>query len=556
MSHPLKTWTQHYEETQQEQIQEHHNHMQTLPEKQKKKNPENKIYQAMDNFVNIKEMAREFIKVQPLHYDKNQMWWMWNWKQKKWHMIDQTDIMIRLDKASQERIGTINPTQKSMVIESLKRVARNNKPKTAPKQWIQFKDSIIDLKENKIKRRMPNHKYFITNTIPWRIGKTTKTPTIDKIFKEWVGENHVKTLHQLISYCMLPNYPLNRIFCLNGSGMNGKSKYLELLTKFLGEDNVVSTELDLIMSNRFEVAKLHKKLACLMGETNWNEMKKTALLKRLSGGDMVRFEFKNKQPFDDYNYSKIIIATNSLPMTQDKTTGFYRRWMIIDFPNTFTEKKDVLKEIPMREYENLARKSIEYLKELLDERSFHNEGTLEERRKRYEDTSNPLQRFIREEYVEDRDSFVFKWKFIKRFNDWQAEHGYREWSKTQIGKEMNKEFETGKRLDEESGNWWRAWIGLSSSGNRGLNDFSAVSAVSGVVDLVALYRTLSITSAETAETAEVLGKKGGFTVEELHNSLPLEVDEKAELVIDEWLKKACEQGDLLKRTGNTYEILK
>ena len=73
-----------------------------------------------------------------------------------------------------------------------------------------------------------------------------------------------------------------------------------------------------------------------MGETDFNEMKKTSMLKKLSGGDLIGFEYKRKDPFEDKNYAKITISTNNLPSTSDKTIGFYRRWLIIDFPITFS----------------------------------------------------------------------------------------------------------------------------------------------------------------------------------------------------------------------------
>jgi len=43
---------------------------------------------------------------------------------------------------------------------------------------------------------------------------------------------------------------------------------------------------------------------------------------------------------------------------------FYRRWTIIDFPNQFTEKKDILKDIPEIEFNNLATKCVVILKNL------------------------------------------------------------------------------------------------------------------------------------------------------------------------------------------------
>jgi len=37
-----------------------------------------------------------------------------------------------------------------------------------------------------------------------------------------------------------------------------KSKFLELLRKFIGEPNICSTELDTLLTSRFEVTRLHK----------------------------------------------------------------------------------------------------------------------------------------------------------------------------------------------------------------------------------------------------------------------------------------------------------
>jgi len=192
--------------------------------------------------------------------------------------------------------------------------------------------------------------FFVTNPIPYPLHKErfVETPIMDKIFEEWVGKKYVKILYEILAYCLIPSYPLNRIFCFLGAGMNGKSKYLELLRKFIGTENCCSTELDTLLNSRFEVTRLHKKLVCQMGETNFNEMSKTSILKKLSGGDLIGFEYKRKDPFEENNYAKIMIATNNLPATTDKTIGFYRRWTLIDFPNQFSEKKDIFKRYSRR----------------------------------------------------------------------------------------------------------------------------------------------------------------------------------------------------------------
>lgn len=52
----------------------------------------------------------------------------------------------------------------------------------------------------------------------------------------------------------------------------------------------------------------------------------------------------------------------------------------------------------------------------LKQRSFTNEGSVEFRIKQYEDHSNPLEKFIKENIEEDVDGYVWKYDFSKRLN--------------------------------------------------------------------------------------------------------------------------------------------
>jgi putative DNA primase/helicase len=240
--------------------------------------------------------------------------------------------------------------------------------------------------------------------------------------------------------------------------MNGKSCFLRLLVKFIGEENVTATELDTLINSRFEITRLHKKLVCIMGETNFNVISKTSIIKKLTGQDTVGFEYKNKTPFDGINYAKIFIATNNLPATTDKTIGFYRRWMIIDFPNQFSEQKDILDDIPEAEYSHLALKCCIILKDLLVRRKFSKEGTVEERAERYEAKSNFLEKFLKETTKEDLNGYITKGDFYKKFSDWCKENRHREMSETSVGLSM-------KKLGIESSVKYMDWMFDGRGGN-------------------------------------------------------------------------------------------
>jgi len=388
--------------------------------------------------------AERFIKMNPVFYDKSGLWWMWDSLKFKWSKVDEIDILNEI--CDKMNLDTISSKSKTEILNSLKQVGRKNIPKPVKNTWIQFNNEIIDIKTGK--KLKATSKYFVTNPIPYEMNKDNfmLTPIMDRIFEEWVGKDYIKTLYEIIAYCLLPDYPMNRLFCFIGSGMNGKSKFLELINKFIGESNCTSTELDILLNSRFEITRLHKKLVCQMGETNFNEMKKTSILKKLTGGDLIGFEYKNKDLFHEKNYAKILISTNSLPTTDDKTIGFYRRWLIIDFPNQFSEKKDILSEIPEEEYSSLALKCCGILKDLLEKRSFHNEGSIEDRKNKFESKSDFLQHFIKEYVEEGLNEYITKADFYKKFISWCKENRHRELAENSIGKKMKeKGFKSGRK---------------------------------------------------------------------------------------------------------------
>jgi len=263
------------------------------------KETKEEIEKIIITYYGKRDLAQQILGVQPLYYDNSKLWWAWKKEQFKWKLVDETDVLNIVSFLS--IANTIKSNEKNEILEALKQEARLHKPKPIKPTWIQFKDKIVDFKTGK--RFKATSKYFVTNPIPWELHKKKfeATPTIDRIFEEWVGKEHVLTLFQIISYCLIPDYPIHRLFCFIGAGMNGKTCFLKLLKRFIGEENITSTELDTLLTSRFEITRLHKKLVCVMGETNFSELNKTSIIKKLTGQDTIGFEYKNKNPFEDNN---------------------------------------------------------------------------------------------------------------------------------------------------------------------------------------------------------------------------------------------------------------
>jgi phage/plasmid-associated DNA primase len=124
-------------------------------------------------------------------------------------------------------------------------------------------------------------------------------------------------------------------------------------------------------------------------------------------------------------------------------------------------------DFPEEEYECLALKCCSILHNLLKNRKFHNEGSVEDRIKKFEDRSNPLDKFLKEFCnTENPDGYIFKYDFEKKFNSWCKDNKFRTFSEVSIGKEMKERgfIQLQKNafwLNEGKGGPLRAWIGIS-----------------------------------------------------------------------------------------------
>lgn len=388
--------------------------------KSKIKPSDPEIVSALGKYTNNMQLAEEMQKVAPIYYDESRNFWLWKKLERYYKRIDETDILNATHQNSGEYV--IDSTTKKEIIEGIKMTGRQREVKPIPKTWIHTADQVIDYKTKESIKATPE--YFFTSPIPHKLGLDEDTPTIDKLFKDWVGDRS-QILYEILAYCLIDDYPIHRMFVLFGSGRNGKSQFLELITRFIGIKNTTSTELEKVIDSRFEAAKLYRKKAALIGETNFTAIKSSDRIKKLCGHDMLTAEYKNKDPFDFQNTAKIVIATNSIPETLDKTEAFHSRVIIIEFKNRFDEGVSVIDTIPEPEYENLLLKSVNLLSGLLEKGKFTNEGTIEEKAVNYERLSNPFPTFKNKELIENPDVKIPTWIIRDLYISFCAKNGFR-----------------------------------------------------------------------------------------------------------------------------------
>ena len=408
---------------------------------------------ALEKKFDTFDIVEELQKENPIIYDRTKQFWIWSKDNLMYIPVDETDVLNMLKKVMGVRGGVIGAAR-STYLQAIKLTGREVVVKDPDKNWIAFRNCVVDIKTGE--QFKATSEYMFTNTIPHNYSDSEDTPTLDKLFTEWVGDEFVPLLYEIAAYCLYNGYPIHRAFLLFGSGRNGKGQYAILLQRWLGMGNITSSSLDKLVGSLFQASKLYGKKACFMGETNFGTMNKTDTFKMLTGADMISGERKYGTPFDFYNQAKLIIATNNIPDSDDKTEGFGSRWTIVDFPNKFEEGVPIIETIPEWEYDNLCRKSVRILRELLSRGIFTGEGDTSARTKRYEEKSNPIQKFISEYCVVGDNLSVPLWTFYEQYTTYQELNRLRSITKRTVSKWLRDRGYEVEAHKMDGRNW--AWI--------------------------------------------------------------------------------------------------
>ena len=331
---------------------------------------EDKLGKKIISFFGDKQdLAKKFIKIQPIYFDDRKLWWIWNQKEYRWVLTDETNILVGI--AQNSYANTINGKEKGEILESLRQTSRLSKPKDIKDSWIQFRDKVFDIDNDD--EFIATSEYFFTNPIPWEIKETTENlgelSKINQLFETWVGKENVQRLYEVFAFVMVPKYFIHSFFFLYAPPGYGKTTFEKLLIKFIGSYNYTSTSIDRINNNiRFETKNWYKKLLIVMDEVNnIYQLKNSSVINGATGESPVPAEFKgSNKDFKFTNYAKFVYPTNKL-LKVDAEDGFGRRVRKIDFVKRFEKEKNVIKEIPDIEFEELAKKSIGIVKKRSEE---------------------------------------------------------------------------------------------------------------------------------------------------------------------------------------------
>ena len=203
---------------------------------------------------------------------------------------------------------------------------------------------------------------------------------------------------EALAYSMDMRTDMQKIIMNLGPGANGKSVFMTHWQTILG--NYASESIHDLATNRFRTANLHGKLINVYADIEYTELKVgTGIIKALTDGSMISAERKQQDAFQFSNFATLFFSANTLPVSYDQTDGWFRRFVIIHWNHQFTETDRIiaLDEQLIADHatnSKLFGLLMEIRARLYARGKFRFEQSISDTRKAWNESSNPLERFM------------------------------------------------------------------------------------------------------------------------------------------------------------------
>ncbi len=325
---------------------------------------------------------------------------------------------------------------------------------------INLKNGRLDVRTNKLLDFDPDVIDFAR--IPVTYDPDAYSADLDKMLNKVFKHDRevIDLFEEMVGYLLIKNARFRKGFVLYGSGSNGKSTVLNMLKKFIGEENLSTVELKKL-SDPFLTAELEHKLANIGDDIDPREITDTGTIKKLFTGESLTVQRKYQDPFILKNYAKMIFSCNQLPRILDKSQGMYSRLMLIPFTATFTADDEDFD--PFIEEKVTTDEALSYLlniglrglRRLLHNNRFTEPKVVKQALEEYKTSNSTVLTWIEEEGITTSELLGQPTdKLFSQFKDWctRSEIKYQSSIRT-FHKEIEEKYNFERIRRRKEGDW-------------------------------------------------------------------------------------------------------
>ena len=228
---------------------------------------------------------------------------------------------------------------------------------------LPFTNGVIDLETFEFRPGRPEDKMSMSTNQEYvaYVHDSDETARINDFMASILPDEQVRSYCLKVAALSLTRETKYQHFWIfSGSGSNGKSLFLDLLTKTLGD--FVSTTRVTLLTGKSEsangseepLAKLESKRLALFNEPSGSSTIQADVIKRLVGGTdkiSTRKNFSSECEF--VPVFTPILACNTIPKISEDTYAIWRRIRVVHFPVLFCDDPD-----PDNEFEKLSDEAL------------------------------------------------------------------------------------------------------------------------------------------------------------------------------------------------------
>jgi P4 family phage/plasmid primase-like protien len=189
--------------------------------------------------------------------------------------------------------------------------------------------------------------------------------------------------------------PYHKALFLVGPTASGKSTFLDTVRAMLGDEACSSLTPQQMTSERFGAAELHGQWANIRNDIPTSTIQDTGQFKEIVAGDPVKAEEKYADPFMFKPRAKHAFSANQLPETDTDDEAFFRRILLVPFPDTVpkAERDPALDDKLQDELPGILNWALEGLERLMMQGQFTGDRSPGETQRTWSRWGNSVDRF-------------------------------------------------------------------------------------------------------------------------------------------------------------------
>ena len=209
--------------------------------------------------------------------------------------------------------------------------------------------------------------FFALNSLPFEYLPQADCPVWLKFLKEvWPNDQQsIDTLQEMFGYILSGDTRQQKMFNMIGPRRSGKGTINKVLVSLLGQHNTVAPELG-ELCDTFGLQPWLGKLLASFTDARAPERNRSAVvsqLLRIVGGDTVTVNRKNKDAWNGYLPTRIVIYSNEALQLTENSNALTGRMIVFKMKHSFWEKEDADLSIKLdKELSGIFNWSMEGLK--------------------------------------------------------------------------------------------------------------------------------------------------------------------------------------------------